>query len=310
MRIAALSDIHYSKNDRKKLEEMITDINNQNVSVIILAGDIAKYSPDDSLLKECLSLFESFPYKMLVPGNHDLWEDENQGKIDTLKRYQNLKNIADEFDFYTLDFSPLIIQDTAFVGNMGWYDWTLHQKESPIDSLKIVRENKCTGKMCISLENWKSLNETDFEKRKIVCSVDGGKPEEFEMQDNFHIDIGKKDSSFSDRKFCRYLTNRLENHLNIVYGKVDKIVCVSHMVPHFLLLEKTDDLFKALLKPFMGSVEPGKVILKEEYRNKIITVIYGHWHKKGVKKIRGIDFFNVAVRDFSGNYNSPTIIEI
>ena len=302
MKIAALSDIHYSEKTRGKLEPLLDELLKQGLSTVVLAGDIADISPGDSMLKECLSLFRGFKNRLFVPGNHELWEYGGKGEINTLQRYKNLGNIAEEQGFHCLDFSPFIIDDIAFVGNMGWYDYSFHQKEAPIKGLEIIRDG--VG------EEWGSLTEKDFKTRKVVVSIDRGKHEEFEMFENRYIDIGINGNSFTDGEFSEYLLKSLENQLDLVCEKVGEIVCVSHIVPHVSIPGICHDLFPAMLKPYMGSTALGELYMKEKYRDKITVVIHGHWHIKGKKTIDGIDYYNVAMLDFSGSFNTPSVIEI
>lgn len=302
MKITALSDIHYSERTRGRLEPMLDDLLKQDISIVVLAGDIADISPQDAMLRECLSLFEGFQHRLYVPGNHELWEDGNRGEINTFHRYKNLGNIVKDQGFHCLDFSPVIIGDIGFVGNMGWYDYSFHQKESPVDGLKIIREG---------VENdWSSLTERDLETRKVVVSVNGGKPEEFEMFENRYIDIGISGNSYSDREFSEYLLKSFENQLDIVSEQVGKIVCVSHIVPHISIPGIQHDLFLAMLKPYMGCTALGELFLREKFRDKISAVIHGHWHIKGRKTVGGIDFYDSAMLDFSGSFNTPTIIDV
>ncbi len=302
MKIAALSDIHYSERTRGILEPMVENLLKQDISIVVLAGDIADISTEDTMLCECLSLFKGFQYRLYVSGNHELWEDPAKGKINTLRRYENLGDITEKQGFHCLDFSPAIIEDVAFVGNMGWYDYSFHQKESPLDGLKIIHDGV--------EEDWSSLTEKDFESRKIVISVSGGKPQEFEMFENRYIDIGISGNSYSDRQFSEHLLRFLENQLDTVCEEVGKIVCVSHIVPHISIPGKCQDLFLTMLKPYMGCTALGELFLQEKYREKIAAVIHGHWHIKGKKTIEGIDFYDAAMLDFSESFNMPTIIEI
>lgn len=302
MKIAALSDIHYSENTGGILEPIVDKLLEQDISTVVLAGDIADISPDDSMLKECLSLFHGFKHRFYVPGNHELWEDGSKGEINTLRRYENLGNIAGKQGFHCLDFSPVIVENIAFVGNIGWYDYSFHQKEAPVEGLKIIRGG--VG------DDWSSLSERDFISRKVVVSINGGKPEEFEMFENRYIDIGNNGSSYTDREFSEYLLKSLENQLDIVCEEVGKIVCVGHIAPHIFIPGICNDLFLAMLKPYMGCTALGDLFLKEKYRDKITAVIHGHWHIKGKKTIEGIDFYDAAMLDFSGSFNTPTIIDV
>jgi len=128
MKIAAMSDIHYTKEMRSWLESVVMDLQREDISVLVLAGDLAGYSPGDFLLKECLSMFDGFTNKIFVPGNHELWIDDDSNSILTIERYSSLEELSADFEFHFLDSCPIIIDSIAFVGNMGWFDYSLRQK--------------------------------------------------------------------------------------------------------------------------------------------------------------------------------------
>ncbi|NIS54324.1 MAG: hypothetical protein GWN94_25055 [Phycisphaerae bacterium] len=88
--------------------------------VLMLLGD---YGNSLESIRICLSLFASFKGKKLaVIGNHDLWDQ--YGTPDTVSRYQLLQSVIESAGFHALDRAPLIIGGLAFVGNIGWYDYS------------------------------------------------------------------------------------------------------------------------------------------------------------------------------------------
>jgi len=124
------------------------------------------------------------------------------------------------------------------------------------------------------------------------------------------MNLGDSPGTYDDREFAGILCGRLDKHLKSVYDLVDKIVCVSHFVPCIELLEFYSSPFLAILRAFMGSVKIGETILNPDYRDKISMVIYGHWHRKGERGLSGVGFHNVSMMEFSGELNTPTIIEV
>lgn len=76
LKIIHLSDIHYGKMGKKKLEDVVADVNKNKPDIIVFTGDLYdEYSiltednKDD--IKECLNKLEAKLGKYAVSGNHD-----------------------------------------------------------------------------------------------------------------------------------------------------------------------------------------------------------------------------------------------
>jgi hypothetical protein len=77
---------------------------------------------------ECLALFDALKCtKALVPGNHDIWVEDDDQRGDSLRVYHDhLPTLCREHDFHYLDDAPLLLLDSglALVGNINWYDYS------------------------------------------------------------------------------------------------------------------------------------------------------------------------------------------
>jgi predicted phosphohydrolase len=95
-----------------------------------------------------LRLFGDLPsLKALVPGNHDLWVADNDGRGDSLAVYQSyLPRLCQEHGYHYLDQEPLILPqaDLAIVGSINWYDysWSIDRMAAEVPNWKWHLENK------------------------------------------------------------------------------------------------------------------------------------------------------------------------
>ncbi len=91
--------------------------------VLVLAGDIGagdQFTP-------CLRLFADLRcLKALVPGNHDIWVEENDARGDSLTLYREwLPRESAANGFHYLDQAPLAVDSgLALAGSMNWYDYS------------------------------------------------------------------------------------------------------------------------------------------------------------------------------------------
>ncbi|NIA11041.1 MAG: metallophosphoesterase [Nitrospiraceae bacterium] len=127
MKIAHISDIHYSKSWmflHDMLDKCITLVNEENPDVVVITGDITDYGlrAEFEGVKRELERIES-PY-LIVPGNHDS-RHEGYKKFEELfgKRFF-AKSIGD-YDFIGLDSSEPDIDD-GHIGR-GQLEWLQHQ---------------------------------------------------------------------------------------------------------------------------------------------------------------------------------------
>ncbi len=119
------SDLHYGKSRKgdaatHRLAQYVLE---NPANALLLGGDLGK---DQETLRECLSLFESFEGpKLAVPGNHDIWLDPTWPTEDSWELYQTfLPAVFQEHGFHPLHIQPFVVNDLAFVGSMGWYDYS------------------------------------------------------------------------------------------------------------------------------------------------------------------------------------------
>src|ERR1700732_4430486 len=102
LRLAVTADLHLGIRAAgdAAIHELIDFLKKNPPDVLVLAGDIGAgkdFAP-------CLDLFESLPCtKALVPGNHDIWVEENDPRGDSLEVYQrHLPQVSAAHHFHYL----------------------------------------------------------------------------------------------------------------------------------------------------------------------------------------------------------------
>jgi len=265
MIISAISDIHSPEN-RGQLNQAIARM--QDSDVIIIAGDI---SSNPKQYQRVLKKFRGLKArKLAVLGNHDLYVQKGK---DSFQKARLLERICKEQDFHLLDTSPLIHQGTAFVGNMGWYDYTFAPriKSEPFQVL---------GRGSRTLD---TMTDEDF---AVKCFSFNGTP--VSWADRYHIH-----TQFSDKEILEHTAHKLQADIKAVEEKADKIVYVTHHVPIPQFVYDGDILWK-VFNAYQGSPELGKVAFSSP---KLRAVICGHSHIKGYTKIKDVECFDVS-REF------------
>ncbi|MBD3407966.1 MAG: hypothetical protein GF411_17735 [Candidatus Lokiarchaeota archaeon] len=225
MRIAAVSDIHVASDgsDEKLLEEIRKRIEDLSPDVFILAGDVSdnieilSHTLSSLKVNDCASLY--------VPGNHDIWFEKEKG-LSSLEKYSEVIGaVCNKTGFVFLPDEPTIFSNIAFVGSIGWYDYSFQSDEFDIP-------------------------EECFENK--------------EFKGNIWYDVFSVDWEFSDQEATDLFNQKLQYDLSTFPQDIEKVVYVSHHLPfremtlykHFLPW----DFFSA----FMGSSSTGKILLDDD----------------------------------------------
>ena len=241
--------------------------------ILIYAGDVLD-TFNETLLQEFLETFAGLPQaKLLVLGNHDLWQEEpnTQELYDYYLRFPWQK-----YGFHLLDKEPFVYKGLAFCGNIGWYDYSLrlaHDFEVPViahdDLLRWeTMSNEEIRRLLetASRKSFKDLDESDF-ARKILLIQNNGQWESLHWYDRLYINWGK-----SDREVTEYFLTRLEEQLQQTKGL--KQVVIMHHAP-ILQRQVAENMLDAYLSAFSGSRRFWDLI--RDYGVK--TVIHGHLHQ-------------------------------
>ncbi len=123
MKIAAISDIHLDINkDYDVLGAIRSEVESTGSDVLIVAGDIAEDFRVVQKSMEDLERTSSFRL-LYVPGNHDLWSPD-MDKYSTDYIYASYMG-----DERCLSGKTAEQGDVAFIGDVGWFDYSFGNHE-------------------------------------------------------------------------------------------------------------------------------------------------------------------------------------
>ncbi len=226
MRIAAVSDIHARPNgvDNDLLRAIRERVTEFDPDVFIIAGDMNEQIKE---LEHNLSKVRVDGCKNLyVSGNHDIWFEEDKG-IGSLEKYSHLmKEACERSGFVHLPDEPCLVEDIAFIGSIGWYDYSFRCED-----------------LDIPLENYEMKQYRDSYWRDLYCI----------------------DWSLTDVEATSLLNQKLIYDLETLPESVKCVVYISHHLPFLELTLYKDRLPWDFFSAFMGAVSSGE-ILKQDSR--------------------------------------------
>jgi putative phosphoesterase len=221
LRIAAISDLHVlpDGSDRQLLESIKQRVETLGPDVFIIAGDI---SDRLDILSDSLSrLSVDSCANLYVAGNHDIWFEEGKSPSSLEKYSKYMNEICSNNGFTHLPDHPFISGNIAFVGSMGWYDYTFRRPD-----------------LDISIEH--------YEQKEYLGAV---------WYDLFKIDWGYNDVEATD-----LLNRKLEYDLSTLPKSITQIVYVSHHLPFQELTIYKNRLPWDFHSAFMGAQSTGRIL--------------------------------------------------
>ncbi len=306
MRIVAIADLHYDETRRPRVEAIARAVCDAEAEVLVVAGDCGDGVEHAG---EALTLFEGFAgARLMVPGNHDLWQDEKP--FDTPRLYEEeIPAMAAEHGFNCLDRGPVIVGETAFVGAMGWYDYKMRQREAPEGELTVtpidvsLRED---GKMGFSAmpgateTDWAGLGPEDYAAKGLVWQVDDDPPQVAVWSDPLHLDWQRPAPQVAAE-----MAERIRGQVREVAGRCRRVVGVTHFLPFPELADHyRESPRRAYAKAFLGSPLLGEALLEAEG---LALAIYGHRHRQEVREARGVVTVDAAV---TGGNEGPLLLTL
>ena len=122
MRIFAISDIHGDYEENLKSVSSISDMDYQD-DALLVCGDLSHRL---SLLCTILeTLKNKFNRVFFVPGNHDVWLDQNDFEHSLTKFEQLLNRVRD----YGIEIGPCRLGDVVLLPIFSWYDYSFAAPE-------------------------------------------------------------------------------------------------------------------------------------------------------------------------------------
>jgi predicted phosphohydrolase len=274
LRFAFTADLHYGvrTSGDEAIRQLVEFLHKDPPDVLVIAGDIGA-GKDFAI---CLSLFKDLRcQKALVPGNHDIWVEENDSRGDSLQVYRDhLPSASTENGFAYLDRHPLLLQEygLALVGSINWYDYSW------------------------SLEALKAADEY-WEERLHSKRFTRGR----------HNDARFVRWPLDDVTFARQAVDQLEKHLTESAGSVDKAIVVTHH-PAFYGLnfprpEAPRSVDALLWDAFSGNQAMEDMLRRWEHF--VPFVLCGHTHRQRESFLGSIHGFNIG-----GDYHFKRLIAL
>jgi 3',5'-cyclic AMP phosphodiesterase CpdA len=261
MRLAITADLHWGHRRGQEATEQLCDfLHSEPPDVILLVGDVGA----GRHFEGCLALFAGLPCrKALVPGNHDIWVEEDDPRGDSLRVYREyLPACCVPHGFHYLDDGPLLLPeaDLALAGSINWYDysWSLDQLRTQIP---------------------------DWEERLRTKTFNRGR----------HNDARFVRWPLDDGRFTAEVVATLERQLHEVLPKAGQVIVVTHH-PAFRGLSfprpgppTADGL---LWDAFSGNVALEEVLAR--IAGRVPFVFSGHTHRAVDNEFHGIRGYNVG----------------
>ncbi len=294
MKIVAAADLHFSENNRGRVTALAGAMCHAGADALVLAGDCVAGDAND--LAEVLELFADYTGpKLMVAGNHDLWGE--RPPLDTWLKYERtIADVTEAQGFHYLDQGPLVVDDVAFVGSVGWYDYGFRQMAEPVpgvrvtpvdvsysaDSVANFKAVPGAGEM-----SWDELTDADFAHRALVWQADGA-PHVAVWNDGIYIDWGR-----SDQEMTRWFAERLRAHIAEVSGSTRRLVGVTHFVPFAEFVPAPgEDVKRALASAYVGSPQLGEVLRESDV---LRVAIFGHRHHQEVRELGDVVAVDASV---------------
>jgi predicted phosphohydrolase len=261
MRFAITADLHWGHKRGREATQLLCDfLRDQPPDLLIIAGDVGVAAH----FGDCLALFDDLPCKKaLVPGNHDIWVEENDPRGDSLDVYrQVLPQVCAEHGFHYLDDGPLLLSDMglALAGSINWYDYSWS-----LDRLR--------------------LEMPDWEERLRTKTFGRGR----------HNDARYVRWSLDDVRFTAEVVARLERHLQAALAKADKVIVVTHH-PAFYDLSfprsGPPGPEGLLWDAFAGNAALEAVLVR--HASRVPFAFSGHTHRARESRLDGIRGYNIG----------------
>ncbi len=259
MKIAYTSDLHLEASPRnpeaaRRIAEIVSDA---QPDLVVLAGDVGDTLESLAFVFELFSPTIDGP-KLFVPGNHDFWvergADFGRGS-DSGEKYASLiPALSSRMGFVDIGHGPYYVGDIAFVGSVGWYDYSLADPR-----LDLSKEDYREGRLGDDV--WWDHKMISWRRYPRATAQRG----------------------LSDEEICNGMAEKLRSHIVEAEGRAERIVAVIHTCPFAEALPRSPEPY--YMDAYMGSERIGAILRSHE---KIGVCITGHKHENGDWKIGGI----------------------
>ncbi len=269
MKITLLSDLHFPDN----IDEFNRIVGKLRGTVVI-AGDITSTGKINEYEKFLKVLFKKNKNLTLIHtlGNHEYWLSRSQMRknMNSLEKINRFKEIADDYGVHILNFEPVMLGKVAFIGNVGWYDYSFAEH---LNFDEVLFERGTPYKNCCIPP----------------CSAHDRVCPEW-SNDAVYVKL-----PMSNKEFVKKNAERIKKHAEEV-SHADRIYVVFHHIPKRELISYTGDRYTDFFRAYDGSDILGKAV--EELEVKVDAVFYGHTHthRKRSDVINGIKYIALSYK--------------
>ena len=273
LRLAITADLHLGirKSGDEATRLLMDFLRADPPDLLVLAGD--QGAGDE--FAACLKLFQDLPcQKALVPGNHDIWVEENDPRGDSLRVYrESLPSVSAACGFHCLDNAPLFVAEAslAIVGSINWYDYSW------------------------SLEKLQKLL-PDWQERLYSKRFTRGR----------HNDARFIRWPLDDRAFTAQVVATLERHLQQAVEKVADVIVITHHPPfHGLSFPRPgpETIDGLLWDAFSGNRSVEKLL--QRFESHIRLAFCGHTHRERESTLGPIRGVNIG-----GDYHFKRLVTL
>lgn len=249
LRVAVCSNLNIDYSAKKKkraLRVILNLLEAQNPDVFLFAGDLSTNKP--YFYQNILKFQDLDMHKLAICGNRDLWCTNDYPGLD-INCSQSIFKIEDNarmfkkagfIPLYDTDF--LIINNTAFVGTIGWWDY--------------------------SFRNVNLIENSEIDYKNMTY-----------RGNTLRLDSRLVQKDVSDKVFAKEMNNTFKRKLDIASKQnVDNIVILSHIIPFRNILNYTNELTNDVYHAFRGNQEFSDIILDFNKNSdiKITHSFFGH----------------------------------
>ncbi len=273
MRLLVTADLHYNNHRSRPLaDELIDTMNAAGGDVLLVVGDTASGSGD--ALENCLSRFSFSGPKLFVAGNHELWTNDS----DSYALFtEELPRRVRDLGWRWLQTDPLVCGSVAFVGSIGWYDYSLAQADLGIPR-RFYEHKIAPGTAAHFTEFASLLDRTDDISPLAMQTV-------ARWNDGRYVKLGRSDEAFTEE-----LAAQLRKQLSALRD-MKQVVAAIHHLPFRQMLPPPHNAQWDFAKAYLGSQRLGDVLL--EFPN-VTHLLCGHSHLPMETQIGPIRAINIG----------------
>ncbi|MHA2098068.1 MAG: metallophosphoesterase [Candidatus Kariarchaeaceae archaeon] len=283
MKLAVFSDPHIDIQIKRGFPDFLSELdrylNSIRPDIIMVTGDVAGSTKSIQQFFEGINLDAT---KIFCPGNHDVWVNSKSHDASWVKYYQVLPELCEIFGWHYLPNNPLTIKNTAFVGTMGWYDYSSRNPawddEISLDEYK-SKINKDTGSMWMDREfakfGYDDKQVADHLAFELISDLNS-------ISQNLLSDPINVRSQITD-SLSKWKKKKKSNSID--FQSLDTIIIGTHIVPFLEFVRLTGKLDWDYFSAYIGNATLGEIIdgITDELRK---ISVFGHTHFPQRKMIK------------------------